>query len=120
RTLPSWEGPGVHRFKDTLSTFSPTTHDVECFLHTDERRVGVAFVFDDIPFHAGGRFADVENLLPRQFVVADERVGFGFRVGFYVDARDAAWFLFEIHDGIAALCHPVAGVELNDDLLLRT
>ena len=32
-------------------------------------------------------------------------------------ARDTARFLFEIHDGIAALRNPIAHVELNDDFL---
>src|SRR6187402_2750064 len=102
------------------STLAPTPHHFERFLNADERRVSVAFVFDDVPFHPGGRLTNVENRLPRKFVVTNERVGFGLREWFHVDARHTAGFLFQEYDGIAALGHAVAGVELNDYLLLRT
>ena len=39
----------------TRSTLAPAPHDFERFLHADERRVSVAFVFDDVPLHARGR-----------------------------------------------------------------
>src|SRR5438445_3681164 len=102
------------------SNLTPTPHHLERLLHANEWRVSITFVFDDVPLYARRRLANAENLFPRKFVVADERVGFGFRVGFYMDAGDTAGMLFQKYHRVSALGHSVASVELNDDFLLRS
>src|SRR5207247_10077836 len=65
-------------------TLPPTAHDFERFLHADERREGVALVFDDVPLDARGRLADVGNPLPRQLVLGNQPHAFGLRGGLHL------------------------------------
>src|SRR5437773_2266469 len=78
------------RGSDVASGFAPAPHHVEALLNSDEGRVEVLFIFDDVPFGAAGRFADVEDFLPRQFVffVAEESVRLRARVRLNVQAGD--------------------------------
>src|SRR5580765_3943219 len=82
------------------SALAPATHDFERLLDTYERRIGVAFVFDDVPLDARDVLTEAEDFRPVLFVITDERVGPGFREWLHVDAGDAARFLFQIHHGI--------------------
>src|SRR5207248_5760590 len=56
------------RGRGVASGFAPAPHDFEALLYGDERRIEVLFIFDNVPLGAAGRFADVEDFLPRQFV----------------------------------------------------
>src|SRR5207302_8753224 len=60
------------------TTLPPTPHDFERFLHADEGRVSVAFIFDDVPLDAGHGFAQEEVFRTVLFVDVDERVGLDF------------------------------------------
>src|SRR5208283_6097124 len=99
----------------TVSALAPAPHDGQGFFHGSQRRVKIALVFNDIPLGPAGGLANMENRLPVQFIVADDRVRFGPGKGFLVEADVTPLVSLETGDRIRPARGGVAGIKLNDD-----
>src|ERR1043166_4054846 len=100
------------------SALSPAAHHGQTLFHADHRRECIALVFDDVPLRSAGGLANVEDVLPGQFIISEQRVRFRFGKRFDVNARHAPRKFLDVKHRVAPRADAIARIELNDHVLL--
>jgi hypothetical protein len=127
--LPAPPGRWILDFDEMDPTLEPLGSRRGQFLHAQflqvlqrdfhalQRRIGVFFFLDDIPFRAADGAAQVEDLRPVDVALANHGVLVRGGVFLQVDGARPAGIALQVLDRVGAAAHGVAEVELHDDVL---